>query len=108
MCEAGGIGIRVQGMTRYYALMIDQSGSRLIKAYEGKDQILSSCPACWKFGSTNELVLQVNGNHLIAFINNSKVLEADDLDNSYLGGAMALIAEEGRIGCDYVEVCPLS
>ena len=108
MCEAGGIGIRVQGMTRYYALMIDQSGSRLIKAYEGKDQILSSCSACWKFGSTNELVLQVNGNHLIAFINNSKVLEADDLDNSYLGGAMALIAEEGRIGCDYVEVCPLS
>ena len=34
MCEAGGIGIRVQGMTRYYALLLKENETHLIRSHE--------------------------------------------------------------------------
>ena len=49
MCEAGGIGIRVQGMTRYYALLIKKDRTDFIRSHEGKDTILATCKGGWKF-----------------------------------------------------------
>ena len=106
MCEAGGLGIRVQGMTRYYALLISQDGARLVRSHEGKDTILASCDQSWKLGHQYELTLQAVGNRLTAWINQEKILEVEDAEGYYPSGAMALISQVGRIGCDFVEVQP--
>jgi len=106
MCEAGGLGIRVQGMTRYYALLISQEGARLVRSHEGKDTILASCDQGWKLGHQYELTLQAKGNKLTAWLNQEKILEVEDAEGYYPSGAMALISQVGRIGCDFVEVQP--
>jgi len=106
MCEAGGLGIRVQGMTRYYALLISQDGARLVRSHEGKDTTLASCDRSWKLGHQYELTLQASENKLTAWINQEKILEVEDATHSYPSGAMALISQVGRIGCDFVEVQP--
>ena len=63
MCEAGGLGIRVQGMTRYYALLISQEGARLVRSHEGKDTILASATKAG-IGHQYELTLQAKGINL--------------------------------------------
>ncbi len=107
MCQAGGIGVRAQGMTRYYALLLDQEKTRLVRAFEGKDIVLAEVAGGWKFGHSYELNLKVQGNRLTASINGQIVLTAEDPEAAYAGGGIALISEVGRIGCEHVEVRPL-
>jgi hypothetical protein len=106
MCEAGGLGIRVQGMTRYYALLITQDTARLIRSHEGKDTTLVSCDQGWKLGHQYELTLQAVENKLTAWLNQEKILEVEDVGQYYPSGAVALISQVGRVGCDFVEVQP--
>ena len=60
-----------------------------------------------EFGLPYDLNLQVDGSRLVSSINGRFVLEAENLENMYNGGGIALIAEVGRIGCDHVEVHPI-
>jgi hypothetical protein len=107
MCKAGGIGVRVQGMQRYYALLCDTTKTRLVKAFEGRDEVLAESDTGWKMGVPCELNLQVVGNRLVGRVNGALVVEATDADHTFAGGGIALIAEEGRIGCEHVAVQPV-
>ncbi len=106
MCEAGGIGIRVQGMTRYYALLLKENETHLIRSHEGKDTILASSDRSWKLGEEYEISLEANENKFVAWINKEKIIETQDLENFYTSGAMALISQKGRVACNFVEIEP--
>ncbi len=107
MCQAGGVGVRVQGMGRYYALLVDREKTRIIRAFEGKDMVLAESDFGWTFGLPYELDLSVEGSRLVGSIDGKVIIEAEDPDNLYPGGGVALIAEVGRIGCDQVSVQPV-
>lgn len=107
MCQAGGVAVRVQGMTRYYAMLVDRDKTRIIRAFEGKDTVLAETAGGWDFGSTYELTLQVQGNRLVGLVDGQVVLTAEDPEGMYTGGGIGLISETGRIGCHHVEVRPL-
>jgi ADP-ribosylglycohydrolase len=105
--KAGGIGVRVQGMKRYYGLLMkDESCVQLVKVLDG-EQVLAEIPFEWQFGHAYTLGLKVHGNQLTATINGQMVLEYRDEKNPLIVGAFALICEEGRYGCDSVRVHPL-
>lgn len=105
MCQAGGIAVRVQGMTRYYALLLDQHQARIIRAFEGRDTVLAQSDHGWSWGETVTLSLKAEGHRLTASINGVAVMQAEDA--LYPSGAIALVAEAGRIGCEQVEVRPV-
>jgi hypothetical protein len=107
MCQAGGIAVRAQGMTRYYALLLDQEMARLVRAYEGRDTVLAEVARGWTWGETVTLNVKVEGNRLTASIDGEVVLMTEDPEGLYPSGCIALIAEVGRIGCEHVEVRPL-
>lgn len=107
MCEAGGIAVRVQGMARYYVMLLDQEKARIIRAFEGHDTVLAQAGWGWTWGKTYMLNLKVEGNRLTASIDGVVVMTADDSEHLYPSGCIALIAETGRIGCEQVEVRPL-
>jgi hypothetical protein len=107
MCKAGGIGVRVQGMQRYYALLCDTSRTRLIKCHEGHDEILAEAPVGWTWGETVQLSLRVAGQKLVGRVNDTLMIEGEDPEYSFPGGGIALMVEEGRVGCDHVAVKPL-
>ena len=107
MCRAGGLGVRVQGMKRYYALLCDEESVRLVAAREGRDTVLARAEGGWSLGREYHLGLQVAGNRLSAYLDGKLALEAEDENRHFSGGGIALIAEEGRIGCEHVEVRPL-
>ncbi len=107
MCRAGGLGVRVQGMKRYYALLCDAEGVRLVATQEGRDTLLAQAEGGWSLGRETTLCLKVEGNRLAAYLDGKLALEAEDPEQRFSGGGIALIAEEGRIACEHVEVRPL-
>ena len=106
-CKAGGLGIRVQGMQRHYALLCDTEGARLVATLEGEDTVLATAAGGWDFGEPCQLRLTAQGNTLNGYVNGELALTAADGQAHFAGGGIALICEEGRIGCEDVEVRPL-
>ncbi|HVU11029.1 MAG TPA: ADP-ribosylglycohydrolase family protein, partial [Phototrophicaceae bacterium] len=108
MATAAGIGARVQGMKRYYALLLCGDGKvRLIKALDG-DTLLAENDFGVEFAHDYDLALEVEGNRLKAWVDDRLLFDLADTDRPLEGGAVALICEEGRAGTDEVRVAPLS
>ena len=106
VCEAGGIAVRVQGLQRYYALLLDQESTRIVRVLDG-ETVLAQTDSGWSVEQEYDLKLQVEGNRLTAFVNGLQVLDALDPDNALTGGGIALIAQTGFIYFDDVSVVPV-
>ena len=106
VCEAGGIAVRVQGLQRYYALLLDHERTRIVRVLDG-ETVLAETDSGWSVEQNYDLKLQVAGNKLTAFVGGEQVLETEDPDNALTGGGIALIAQAGFIYFDKVAVKPL-
>lgn len=107
MALATGIGARVQGMRRYYALLLHSDGSaRLVKVLDG-EKVLASSPLTWELERSYTLSLQVQGTHLLAWIDQQLIFDVHDDEPLLSGGAIALLCEEGCVDCSVVMVQPV-
>jgi hypothetical protein len=101
-----GIGARVQGMKRYYGLLLCRDSMvRLVKALDG-DRVLAETDFPWEFGNAYHLSLQVVGDRLQAWIGDRLLFDVQDPDDPLTDGGVALICEEGRMASDAVSVSP--
>lgn len=108
MAEAVGLGARVQGIQRYYALMIFQTDHvRLIKVHDG-EIVLAERNLAWVPDHQYDMVLQVRGSNIQAWIDEQQIFDIEDYNSPLLSGGVALICQEGRMGCDRVIVQPIA
>jgi hypothetical protein len=108
VAKAAGLGARVQGMRRYYALLLCADGkARLVKALDG-ETVLAETNFQLKTDHAYELKLEVMGTHLRGWIDGHAVFDVQDTDRPLEGGAVALICEDGRIHASSVSVKPLA
>ena len=108
MAKAAGLAVRVQGMRRYYALLLcDDQTVRLVKALDG-DTVLAEEEFAWRFGGTYDLELAVEGNRLRGKVNGELVIDVEDSDRPLTGGAVALVCEVGRTATNAVSVRPVA
>jgi len=104
----GGIGIRAQGMRRYYALLLcDDNKVRLIKALDG-DNILAEVDFEWQVNQNYGLQLQVEGNEIRAWVNDELLFSVVDEKRPLTGGAAAFVLEEGHMMSNSLTVRPIS
>ena len=106
VCEAGGIALRVQGLQRYYALLLDQDRTRIVRVLDG-ETVLAQTNSGWSVEQNYDLKLRVEGSKLTAFVNGERALEAIDPEAALTGGGIALIAQTGFIYFDDVAVKPV-
>lgn len=106
VCEAGGIAVRVQGLQRYYALLLDQESTRIVRVLDG-ERVLAETDSGWSIEQNYNLKLAVEGNKLTAIVNGEQALEAIDPEAALTGGGIALIAQTGFIYFDDVSVMPV-
>jgi ADP-ribosylglycohydrolase len=104
MAKAAGIAARVQGMRRYYGLLIGHDKKVRIIKMVNEESILASADFNWSFGDTIELSLTVDGDKIIGVANGVEVLKTED--STLACGGIALIAEEGRTATNSVRVNP--
>jgi ADP-ribosylglycohydrolase len=108
MVKSSGIGARVQGMRRYYGLMLGPDGkAQLVKALDGVT-ILAEKDIGWRLRSSFDLRLQVTGTRLQGWVDGQQLFDLHDEDRPLEGGAIALICEEGRMAAERVTVKPAS
>jgi ADP-ribosylglycohydrolase len=100
---AAGLAARVQGMRRYYALLLRSDRAQLVRELDGT-QVLAEAPFERRdYAEPHELALRVTGDRLTADVD-GVVLEARDdaLDR----GAVALVCAAGCLTCEAVRVRP--
>lgn len=106
LVSRAGVAARVQGLTRFYALLVtlDQK-VQLVKSVHA-ESVLAEAEFNWTLGDTLNMSLHVNGDALVGEINGAVVLTATDaaLDS----GAIGLVVADGRTATNTVTVAPLS
>lgn len=100
-----GVAARVQGMRRYYALVLTKTNKlQLIRALDG-DTVLSEIEFDLKFGTTYQMCVEVEGSTIRGTIDGEFLIEAQD-DQLEQGG-IALLIEGGRTATQRVAVEPI-
>lgn len=103
---AAGLAARVQGMRRYYALLLCASDTvRLVKALDG-DRVLGETDLPWELDRPYTLSVEVVGTRLRAWIDEQLLFDIVDDDRPLRGGGVALVCEEGRASTTAVTVQP--
>jgi ADP-ribosylglycohydrolase len=106
MAEAFGLAARVQGLRRYYCLLLRRDGIvRLVKSLDG-EQVLAEAAVAWELGRAYTLSLEAFGSELRASVDGITVFAVEDVTRPLAGGGIALVCDEGRVGCDHVRVRP--
>ncbi len=106
MMKSGGIAAYVQGLRRYYALLLCKGHKiRLIKMLND-EQVLGEASFPWQEGTAYSLSLQIRANHITASVGESVLFDLIDSDHPLTGGGVALVSEEGCFGTNAVEISP--
>ncbi|MBV8142340.1 MAG: ADP-ribosylglycohydrolase family protein [Verrucomicrobia bacterium] len=102
--ESFGLAARVQGLTRYYALMLGPNQVlRLIRNYEGV-RLLAEVPYSWNWSQRYHFNLEVNGATITGSMNGTELIHHNEPDAALLDGGIALVCEEGLLMTDEVKV----
>jgi ADP-ribosylglycohydrolase len=104
LMDAAGIGARVQGLKRFYALqLVDGKKVRLLKTLDG-DSILAEKDFDWETYGTYQLKMQVSGNLIQAWIDDELQFEIVDEENPLQGGGVAYVVDQGHISSQAMTV----
>ncbi len=107
LTASGGIAARVQGINRYYALLLcDDQQVRLVKRFD-EQTTLAEAPFAWETDTPYELTLQVEKNHLRGWVNGQAFFDLEDNENPLSAGGVGLVCTDGSIMTDCVSVKPV-
>ncbi|HEX6567472.1 MAG TPA: hypothetical protein VF020_24485, partial [Chthoniobacterales bacterium] len=99
-----GLAARVQGLTRYYALLLGPNQAvRLVRNYDGS-QVLAETSYSWNWSERYRFNLEVSGSEIAGSINGVELIRYHDPEKTLLDGGIALVCEEGLIMADEVSV----
>ena len=104
MVRRAGIAARVQGMRRYYALVLtDGNRLQLVRELDGTT-VLAETDAPLELYATYRFELSVAGESIVGRLNDGIALTATD---DGLGeGGIALLVEDGRSATEEVTIGP--
>ncbi len=106
VAESFGLAVRVQGLGRYYALLVGQDRTvRLVKVQDGTT-VLQRSPFEWQFGSSYKFALRVEGATLKARLDDTFLFEVSDEGTFLTGGGIALLCGAGLVSCPEIAIGP--
>jgi len=105
VADSFGLAVRVQGMRRYYALLIQNGMARIVKVLGG-ETVLIEAPFPVETDHEYRFSLECRGDKLTGSIGKMLTLEATDPGSPLLGGAIGLVVEVGSVFVGEVRVKP--
>ncbi len=106
MVRSAGIAICVQGLQRYYALLLSPNNKITLIKHVNTPTVLAETNFAWSFGQTIELSLGIEANRLTARANGRDLFRFEDTTHPLPGGAFALLVEEGCLESAAVRIVP--
>ncbi len=104
LAAAAGIAARVQGLHRYYGLLLSKTGVLRLVRVCGEETFLGEVSFPWDYFKTVSLRLQVAGQRIRAWADGHLFFDLDDEDGALEGGGIGLLIEEGCLACESVRV----
>ena len=95
LANRAGLGARVQGLTRGYALLLAPDNQLQLVLRDHQESVLATTRFEWRYGQVYHMAIHCNGPKITGTINGAELLSVEDHTHSY--GAMSLIAEAGRV-----------
>jgi hypothetical protein len=107
--SSAGIAARVQGLRRYYALLLEAGDRlRLIKVRDDERIVLAETPFRWSLEKPVSLMLELCGDNIAGIVDGVPLLHArDDGGARFADGGIGLVIAEGALSTDQVKVEPL-
>lgn len=107
LLKTGGLAARVQGLLRFYALQLTNHKTiRLLRIFDGVEEVLAETPCDWQLWQPIELSLEVKGSHLQAWVAEKQVFDLKDPNTPLTEGAIGLVLEEGHMIAEAVKITP--
>ena len=107
LVKQAGIAARVQGLKRYYALLLTHDKRLvLLKALDG-DQFLGEVPFKWTSFNDYQLKLEVDGHHIKGYVDGKLLLEVADDSQPLETGFVGYVVEEGHINSHSLSIWPI-
>jgi len=107
LAQYAGVGMRVQGLRRYYAALLVRPGLlRLVRAYDDSVVILAETPFEWSFETPYEFAAEVVGRSIAVSVSGQTLVAEDDDTRALTDGGVALIIDAGACSSDEVRVSP--
>jgi ADP-ribosylglycohydrolase len=107
LAQACGLAARVQGLRRYYALLLAPNGKLRLTKMLNDEQVLAETNFAWELDRAYHLKLEVEANCLRAAVDGQRVFELVDTEAPLLSGGIALVVDDGSCGTPAVKVAPL-
>jgi ADP-ribosylglycohydrolase len=107
LAEHAGVGVRVQGLRRYYAvLLVRPNVLRLIRVRDGATTVLAEAPFAWSFERPYHFVIEVVGSAIEVAVDGVRLSARDDSAETLVDGGVALIIAGGASSTDEVRIAP--
>jgi len=107
LAQRVGIAIRVQGLKRYYALLLeDDQVVRIVKMDDG-ETVLAECRFAWELYQPYRFTLTADGTTLSATIDDAIALTASDPRSRLTSGGAGFVIEVGTMGADFLAISPI-
>jgi ADP-ribosylglycohydrolase len=104
LAEQFGVAARVQGLRRYYALLLGVDGMARLVKMDDTETILAEAPHTFTVFEPSALTLQVAGDRITGSIAGGPTLTAVDPGSRLSAGGVALVIESGTMGTDSVSI----
>jgi ADP-ribosylglycohydrolase len=103
---SAGLAARVQGLRRYYALLLEADERvRLVKIRDDARIVLAEVPCRWTLEKAIALELEVRGAMIAGAVDGSIVLRATDSSATpFENGGVGLVITEGALSTDQIDI----
>jgi ADP-ribosylglycohydrolase len=102
-----GVGVRVQGLRRFYAVLLKRPDKLLlVRARDGVTTVLAETFFAWSFEKPYRFVVEVGGQRISAAVDGVQLVARDDTAEALVDGGVALIVRGGAASTDEMVVKP--
>lgn len=102
--DAIGLAARVNGLRRFYAVLLRSNGTMQIIKSLSDDHVLTEGTFDWEPGRSYDLAFSVRGGEISASLDATVVLSAHDDDPYLAGGGAALVVQDGFVSTHVIRV----
>jgi hypothetical protein len=107
LAEHAGIGFRVQGLRRFYSvLLVRPDVLRLMRIRDGQTTVLAEAPFAWSFERPYDFRIEAVGRAIEVSVNGVRLQARDESEQAFADGGVALIIEGGAVSSDEIRVAP--
>jgi ADP-ribosylglycohydrolase len=107
LAEHMGVGVRVQGLRRFYAVLLERPDKLLlVRIRDGETTLLAETAFAWSFEKPYRFVVEVDGRRISAAVDGLRLAALDNSVEALVDGGVAMIVQGGAVSTDEVVVAP--